>query len=157
MAVVIGLDVDPQELNRLDLEPGLLTELAPEPVVRVLGLVEKASRKIPVTLAWVVRAARQQHASVAFEDALYARERVAPVPAVTVLAREMVRLLGEVSATAGTEAPVVEHTHEEDMMENPEPTEDEQELAATERQQEEEDMRGTTDPDEDNLPTEDAD
>jgi hypothetical protein len=43
------------------------------------------------------------------------------------------------------------------MMENPEPTEDEQELAATERQQEEEDMRGTTDPDEDNLPTEDAD
>jgi hypothetical protein len=52
---------------------------------------------------------------------------------------------------------MVEHTHEEDMMENPEPTEDEQELAATERQQEEEDMRGTTDPDEDNLPTEDAD
>jgi hypothetical protein len=43
------------------------------------------------------------------------------------------------------------------MMENPEPTDDEQELAATERQQEEEDMRGTTDPDEDNLPTEDAD
>jgi hypothetical protein len=69
----------------------------------------------------------------------------------------MVRLLGEVSAAAGTEAPVVEHTHEEDMMENPEPTEDEQELAATGRQQEEEDMRGTTDPDEDNLPTEDAD
>jgi hypothetical protein len=41
------------------------------------------------------------------------------------------------------------------MMENPEPTEDEQELAATERQQEEEDMRGITDPDDDNLPTED--
>jgi hypothetical protein len=41
------------------------------------------------------------------------------------------------------------------MMENPEPTPDEQELAATERQQEEEDMRGTTDPEEDNLPTED--
>jgi hypothetical protein len=41
------------------------------------------------------------------------------------------------------------------MMENPEPTEDERELATTERQQEEEDMRGTTDPEEDNLPTED--
>jgi hypothetical protein len=42
------------------------------------------------------------------------------------------------------------------MMENPEPTEGEQELAATERQAEEEDMRGTTDPEsEDNLPTED--
>jgi hypothetical protein len=60
----------------------------------------------------------------------------------------------EFSAAAGTEAPVVEHTHEEDMMENPEPTEDEQELAATERQQEEEDMRGTPDADDDNLPTE---
>ena len=41
-------------------------------------------------------------------------------------------------------------------MEHPEPTETEQELANTERQTEEEDMRGTTDPDEeDNLPAED--
>ena len=31
-------------------------------------------------------------------------------------------------------------------MENPEPTEVEEELAQTERQEEEEDMRGTTDP-----------
>jgi hypothetical protein len=43
------------------------------------------------------------------------------------------------------------------MMENPEPTEDEQELSAAERQQEEDDMRGTPDADDDNLPTEDAD
>jgi hypothetical protein len=42
------------------------------------------------------------------------------------------------------------------MMDNPEPTETEQELANTERQTEEEAMRGTTDPDEeDNLPAED--
>jgi hypothetical protein len=42
------------------------------------------------------------------------------------------------------------------MMENPEPTETEQELGNTERQTEEEDMRGTTDPEEeDNLPAED--
>lgn len=42
-------------------------------------------------------------------------------------------------------------------MENPEPTEREQELGATERQREEEDMRGMTDPgdQEDNLPAED--
>lgn len=33
-------------------------------------------------------------------------------------------------------------------MENPEPTETEEELAQTERQEEEEDMRGTTDPEE---------
>ena len=40
------------------------------------------------------------------------------------------------------------------MMENPEPTETEKERAATERQQEEEDMRGVGQ-DDDNLPTED--
>jgi hypothetical protein len=41
------------------------------------------------------------------------------------------------------------------MMENPEPTETEHELEGTERHQEEDDMRGTTDADDDNLPTED--
>jgi hypothetical protein len=41
------------------------------------------------------------------------------------------------------------------MMDNPEPTEREDELAQTGRQQEEEDMRGTTDPEDDNLPVED--
>ena len=41
-------------------------------------------------------------------------------------------------------------------MENPEPTETEQELAGTERHREEDDMRGPPDADdEDNLPTED--
>jgi hypothetical protein len=40
-------------------------------------------------------------------------------------------------------------------MESPEPTEQEHELADTDRQQEEEDMRGVNQDDEDNLPTED--
>lgn len=40
-------------------------------------------------------------------------------------------------------------------MDNPEPTETEHELASTERQQEEEDMRGAPEADDDNLPTED--
>jgi hypothetical protein len=104
----------------------------------------------------IVRAAREQDMPVALEDALHPGDRVRPVPLAARRAEEMVDGVVEFSAAAGTEAPVVEHTHEEDMMENPEPTEGEQELAATERQEEEEDMRGTTDPDsEDNLPTED--
>jgi hypothetical protein len=42
------------------------------------------------------------------------------------------------------------------MMENPEPTETEHELAGTERHEDEDDMRGTPDADDaDNLPTED--
>jgi hypothetical protein len=67
----------------------------------------------------------------------------------------MVQGGGEISAAARAESPTVEHRHEEDIMENPEPTETEQELAGTERHAEEEDMRGTPDADEDNLPTED--
>jgi hypothetical protein len=154
---VVRLDVDAHQLDGLDLQARLLTKLASEPVDRVLGLVDEAAREIPVALARVVCAAREQDAPVALEDALHARDRVRPVPLATRRAREMVLGVVEFSATAGTEAPVVEHTHEEDMMENPEPTPDEQELAATERQQEEEDMRGTPDADDDNLPTEDDD
>ena len=51
-------------------------------------------------------------------------------------------------ARTGRERPFVVRNLEEEMMENPEPTEEEQELAQTERQEEEEDMRGTTDPQE---------
>jgi hypothetical protein len=61
----------------------------------------------------------------------------------------VVLLRGEISATTGTEAPTVQDTHEEEMMENPEPTETEEELSSDpERQMEEDDMRGTTDPEE---------
>jgi hypothetical protein len=108
-----------------------------------------------VTAPRVVRATGQEDAAVALEDALHTGDRIRPVPLAARSACEMVGGRVEFSPAAGTEAPVVEHTHEEDMMENPEPTETEQELATTERQAEEEDMRGTTDPEEeDNLPSE---
>jgi hypothetical protein len=58
-------------------------------------------------------------------------------------------LRGEISAATGTEPPAVQHAHEEEMMEDPEPTETEEELSSDpERQTEEDDMRGTTDPEE---------
>jgi hypothetical protein len=61
----------------------------------------------------------------------------------------VVLLRGEISAATGTEPPTVQNAHEEEMMENPEPTETEEELSADpERQTEEEDMRGPTDPEE---------
>jgi hypothetical protein len=155
MPTVVGLDLDAHQLDGLDLEPGLLAELAAQAVHRRLGLIEDAARQVPVTTARLICPAREQDATVALEDALHARDRVRPVTLAAGCAHKMIPGPGEFSAAAGTEAPVVQDTHEEDMMENPEPTEDEQELAATERQQEEEDMRGTTDPTEDNLPTED--
>ena len=122
----------------------------------MLGLVHETAREIPVTLARIVRATREEHVPVALEDALHAGDRVPPVPLAARRAREMVVSRVEFSAATGTEPPVVECTHEEDMMENPDPTETEHELAGTERHEEEEDMRGTTNPDdEDNLPSED--
>jgi hypothetical protein len=109
-----------------------------------------------MALARVVRSPREQHSAVSLENALHAGDRVPPVPLATRRAREMVVSRVEFSAATGTEPPVVECTHEEDMMENPDPTETEHQLAGTERHEEEEDMRGITNPDdEDNLPSED--
>ena len=76
------------------------------------------------------------------------RERARPVAPAAALTREVIVGAREFPGAAGTEPPFVMHTHEEEMMENPEPTEVEEELAQTERQEEEEDMRGTTDPEE---------
>ena len=67
----------------------------------------------------------------------------------------MVQSGGDISAAARTEPRQPSSAHEEDMMDNPEPTETEHELAGTERHTEEEDMRGAPGADEDNLPTED--
>ena len=41
MLSVVRLDVDAEELERLDLEPRLLAELAPQAVQRLLGLLQK--------------------------------------------------------------------------------------------------------------------
>jgi hypothetical protein len=153
--MLIRLDVDPQELGGLDIEPALLAKLAAQRVERVLRLVDEATGQVPVALARLECTPREQHPTVTLEDPLHAGHRICPVPLTAGAAYEMVFRTREFSAAAGTEPPVVQNTHEEDMMENPEPTEDEQELSNTERQQEEEDMRGTTDPDDDNLPTED--
>jgi hypothetical protein len=71
-----------------------------------------------VTATRLVTAAREQHAPVALEDALDTRDRIRPVALAARRAREMVLDQVELSAAAGTEAPVVEHTHADHMMEN---------------------------------------
>jgi 3-oxoadipate enol-lactonase len=114
----VRLDVDAHELDRLDLEPRLLAKLAAERVDGVFGLVHETTREIPVTTTRLVAAAREQHAPVALEDALHAGDRVRPVALTARRAREMILGEVELSAAAGAEAPVVEHTHEAHMMEN---------------------------------------
>ena len=155
MPPAVRLDIDAHQLDGLDIEPRLLAELAAQPVDRILGLVEEAAGQVPEAEPRLVRATGEQHLPIAFEDALHAGDRIRPVAVTARRTCEMLLDEVEFSAAAGTEAPVVVHTHEEDMMENPEPTEIEKELASTERLQEEGDMRGVTDADDDNLPTED--
>jgi hypothetical protein len=87
----------------------------------MLGFVHEAARQVPMTLARIVRAPREEHVPVALENALHAGDRVRPVPLAARGASEMVVHRVEFTPTPGTELPVVVHTHEEDMMENPEP------------------------------------
>ena len=92
-------------------EPRLLPELAAQAVDRRLGLLEEAAGQVPVAAPRLERAACEQHAAVALEDALDAGDRVGPVPLAARVAAQMIRLVCEAPTTAGTETPPYERTH----------------------------------------------
>ena len=64
----VRLHPDAEELDRLDLEAGLLAQLAAERVERVLVLLEEAAGNVPAGRARVVAAASEQHAAVALDE-----------------------------------------------------------------------------------------
>ena len=108
MAAVIGLDVDAEELDRLDLEAGFLEELPAEPVGGILGLLEEAARKVPVAPARLERTPGEEDAAVPLEDPLDAGDRVRPVALAAPLAAKVIPRTGETPAAARAEAPAVE-------------------------------------------------
>jgi hypothetical protein len=59
-AAVVRLQPVAEKFLRLDLEPGLLMDLAPERIEWMLVLVQKAARQIPEALTWIERAAPEQ-------------------------------------------------------------------------------------------------
>ena len=64
-----GLDERPEPLDRLDLEPRLLEELAAQPVERLLALLEEPAGQVPVARAAARPSRRrEQHAAVALEE-----------------------------------------------------------------------------------------
>src|SRR6266576_7077455 len=65
---VVGLEPEPEEVDRLDLEGGLLANLPPKGVERMLVLVQKSAGQVPQTLARIERATPEQH-SAAFVEA----------------------------------------------------------------------------------------
>src|SRR6266436_5523886 len=53
---VVGLEPEPEEVDRLDLEGSLLADLPLERVERMLVLVQKSAGQVPQTLARIERA-----------------------------------------------------------------------------------------------------
>jgi hypothetical protein len=116
-AAVVRLEPVSEKPGRLDLERGLLADLAPQRIERMLVLVEKAARKIPETGPGILPPPAEQHAPVLVEtDRLRAGHRVRVGDET---ARGTLRAIrGPVDSLAadGTERPAVENTHVEDLM-----------------------------------------
>ena len=113
---VVRLQPVAEKFLRLDLEPGLLADLAPQRVEWMLILVQEASRQIPEALTGIERAAPEQHTAPIVEtDRLCTGNgiRVADVAARAALG-PVFDLLDSLAAD-GTEAPTVQSTHGTDI------------------------------------------
>ena len=109
--LVAGLDPDADERLRLDLEPGLLAQLADEGVARVLVLLEKPSGQVPEPEARLERAASQEQAAVPLDERLDRGRRVRPDDMPARRAGEVVDEVAALDAAARTEPPAVEDAH----------------------------------------------
>ena len=75
----VRVDRGAEPLDGLYRDAGLLHELAAQSVQGQLGLLEEASRKVPVAFAWLDAAAADQHPAVTNEQPLNRGLRVRPV------------------------------------------------------------------------------
>jgi hypothetical protein len=114
---VVRLEPEAEEVERLDLERGLLSNFPPQRVQRMLVLVQEPAGQVPKPLARIEGAAPEEDAAVLVEaDGLGARDRVrigdvAAGPALN----PVVELLDSLAAD-GAEAPTVECAHGPDNM-----------------------------------------
>jgi len=109
---VVRLEPVAQELERLDLERGLLADLTPERVERVFVLVEKAARQIPQALPGIERASSEQHATALVEtDGLRSGHWVRVRHKTAGAALGTIFDLLDSLAADGTERPPVQRTH----------------------------------------------
>ncbi len=109
---VVWLEPEPEEVDWLDLERGLLTDLAPQSVERMLVLVEKATGQIPKTLSGIDGSPAQQHPPLLVEaDGLCAWNGVGIADVATRAALGTVFDLVDSLAADRTEPPAVEGTH----------------------------------------------
>src|SRR5258705_6474100 len=81
--VVVGLGVRPEPFDRLDFEPGLLTEFATKSVEWIFTLFEKPAGEVPIAAPGVDPSLRHEHLAVTLEHPLdrWRRVRVVDGPA----------------------------------------------------------------------------
>ena len=116
-AAVVGLEPEAEKGESLELEGGLLPDLSPERVKRMLVLVEEAAREIPQPCARIESSSAEQDATPVVEaDGLGARDRVRVRGIPTGAALGAVLDLLDSLAADGTEPPVIQGTHAQDHM-----------------------------------------
>jgi hypothetical protein len=112
---VVGLEPEAEEIDRLDLESCLFTNLPPQAVERMLVLMEKPAGQIPETFPGIERAKPQEHATLLVKaDRFCAGSRVRITDVATGRALGTVLDLVDSLAADRTEAPGVERTHGRD-------------------------------------------
>jgi hypothetical protein len=111
-AAVVRLEPVAEEIQQLELQPGLLAHLTAEPVDGQLVLVQKAPGQVPEPGAGIVRAASEQDASLSVEaHRLRTGHRVRVTDVAARFALHAVRVVVDSLAADGTELPPVECTH----------------------------------------------
>jgi hypothetical protein len=112
---VVGLEPEPEEIDRLDLESRLFTNLPPQTVERMLVLVKKPAREIPETFPGVEGATPQEDTTLLVEaDRLCSGYGVRVTDVAAGRAFGTVFDLVDSLAAGRTEAPGVERTHGRD-------------------------------------------
>jgi CRP-like cAMP-binding protein len=116
-APVVRLEPEPEELERVELERGLLPDLTAQSVNGMLVLVQETAGQIPPADAWIDRAPTQQHATLRVEaHRLSGRYGVRVGDEATGAAENTVLDALDSLGTDGTESPAVERAHGQDHM-----------------------------------------
>jgi hypothetical protein len=113
---VVRLEPEAEEGEWLDLERRLLSHLSPEPVERVLVLVQETAGQVPETSCGIQRASSEQDPSALVQtDGLGARNGVCVLDVAAGPADDAIVELLDSLAADRTEAPGVECTHGGDL------------------------------------------
>lgn len=112
-AAFVRLVPEAEKGERLDLESGLLADLASQRLERLLALLEEAAGQIPVAAPRLEATAAEQYAPVVVEEhGLRAGHGARVRDEAACGALEARSIAGEHGGAAGAILPAVEHTHD---------------------------------------------